>query len=75
MKQTLIAIDQLINTLAGGYCDETISARCYRNRNKTAMWRFFYRLINLLFFWQSDHCMDSYHAEINRQQLPSIYRQ
>lgn len=31
IKQVLIALDQLANTLAGGYADETISSRCYRN--------------------------------------------
>lgn len=29
-KRTLIAVDQLINTLLGGYPDETLSSRCYR---------------------------------------------
>ena len=30
MKQFLIALDQLANTLAGGYADETLSARAHR---------------------------------------------
>ena len=29
-KRTLIAVDQLINTLLGGWPDETLSSRCYR---------------------------------------------
>ena len=29
-KRTLIAFDQLINTLLGGWPDETLSSRCYR---------------------------------------------
>ena len=30
MKQFLIAIDHLANTLVGGYADETLSARAHR---------------------------------------------
>ena len=30
MKQFLIALDQLANTLVGGYADETLSARAHR---------------------------------------------
>lgn len=29
-KRTLIAVDQLLNTLLGGWPDETLSLRCYR---------------------------------------------
>ena len=29
-KRTLIAVDQLLNTLLGGWPDETLSSRCYR---------------------------------------------
>lgn len=28
-KRTLIAVDQLLNTLLGGWPDETLSSRCY----------------------------------------------
>lgn len=29
-KKVLIAFDQLVNALAGGWQDETLSSRCYR---------------------------------------------
>lgn len=30
IKNVLIAIDQLFNAVIGGYCDESLSSRCYR---------------------------------------------
>lgn len=73
MKQFLIAIDQLINTLFFGMADESISARAYRNRNKKH-WGIAYKIINRLFFWQEDHCRKSYESEMIRKQLPREYR-
>ena len=68
--QILIAFDQLINTILGGMADETISSRAHRNRHKNWRWRFMRRLIDGLFFWQKDHCYQSYLAELDRKQLP-----
>lgn len=68
--QILIAFDQLINTILGGMADETISSRAHRNRYKNWRWRFMRRLIDGLFFWQKDHCHQSYLAELDRKQLP-----
>ena len=73
-KQILIALDQLFNTLAGGYADETLSARIYRRRHASWWWDFLYRLVNALFFWQDNHCLDSYMSELNRRHLPHAYR-
>lgn len=68
MKQILIAIDQLGNTLLGGMADETISARCYRNK-----WKRRERFINWL-FRDPDHCHQAYLSELNRTQEPEEYR-
>ncbi len=68
--QIMIAFDQLINTILGGMADETISSRAHRNRFKNWRWRFMRRLIDGLFFWQKDHCHQSYLAELDRKQLP-----
>jgi hypothetical protein len=46
-----------------GHHDQTISARCYCNRNKTG-WRVAYKLVNLIFFWQDDHCKDSHEQDV-----------
>jgi hypothetical protein len=70
LKQFLIAIDQLANTLAGGFADETLSARCWRERRTTAI-----RVIDALFFFDPDHCENSWRSEVLRLQLPKGYRQ
>ncbi len=48
-KRTLIAVDQLINTLLGGWPDETLSSRCYRwARDGVRAWP--RRVVDGLFF-------------------------
>lgn len=68
MTQFLIAIDQTINTMVGGWADETLSARAHR-----CNWRI-RSVINAVFFWQDDHCRASYESERQRRQLPLEYR-
>lgn len=71
--QILVAIDQLINTLFGGYADETLSARAYRlSVERNRHWAL--RLINSIFFWQPNHCKTSYESEVMRKQLPKHYQ-
>ena len=75
LMQILIAIDQLLNTLIpGGYADETLSARAHRMRVKgQPYWGWRARAINLLFFWQEDHCQGAWLEETRRRQLPDAY--
>lgn len=68
MKQVLIALDQLVNTLCGGMADETISARAWRSG-----WKRRELVINWLFN-DPNHCKDSYESEMLRRQLPAEYR-
>ncbi len=49
--------------LLGGSPDQTVSARCYVNRNQLP-WAIAYRAVNALFFWQEDHCRDSHAADV-----------
>lgn len=72
MKQVLIAFDQLVNTLFGGWADETISARAYRKSvaGKPAL----ANLINRIFYWQSNHCRGAWRDEIERRQFGPEYR-
>ena len=52
-KRTLIAVDQLLNTLLGGWPDETLSSRCYRwARDGVRAWP--RKLVDGLFFWQRE---------------------
>lgn len=71
--QLLLWIDQGANVLLGGWADETLSARAWRQRRKRR-WAVAVRVIDTLFFWQVDHCREAYHAEMQRFQLPPAYR-
>lgn len=71
LKQTLVALDQLINALLGGWADETLSSRAWRLRNKRP---WVYRTIDTLFFWDPQHCYKSYVSEVERRQLPPELR-
>ena len=66
--QVLVALDQLINTLIGGFADETLSSRAHRRRLRGkggVAW-----VIDHIFFWQDEHCKASYESELERSQLP-----
>ena len=68
LKQIAIAIDQLANTLLGGFSDETLSARAHRTGSVLEP------VIDALFFWQDAHCFESYLSEKERKQMPQEYR-
>lgn len=74
LTQLLIAVDQFANCLLlGGWADETISARAYRQRHKWR-WAFVHEFVDLLFFFQKDHCRKAFEAELDRRQLPPALR-
>lgn len=77
IKQIAIAIDQLGNALIGGWADESISARAFRLGflGRNWLWGFAREAIDLLFFWQEEHCRKAYYAEKDRRQLPVEYRE
>ena len=50
--------------LLGGHHDQTVSARAHVNRHRFG-WCVAYRIINLLFFWQENHCRESYQADVD----------
>ena len=76
-KNLMIAVDQLINALFGGFADETLSSASFRaSRDGVRHWP--RRLIDALFFWdrQGDarHCELSYISEQLRLQCPPELR-
>ena len=71
--QIAIAADQLLNTLLAGMSDETLSARAYRGHLVSAKWCYAMIAIDALFFWQDEHCKNSYFAEFERKHLPDEY--
>ena len=82
MKQRLlhigIAIDQLayvLLTLGAGSPDETLSAAAYRSEGSgKLLGRIFRPLIDALFWFDPDHCRNSFESEVNRLHLPPEYR-
>ena len=73
IKNVLIALDQLLNALIGGWCDETLSSHAYRmdvERNRKTV----RRIIDTVLFFDGDHCYQSYLSEIERRQLPPNMR-
>lgn len=67
-RQVLIAVDQLANTVLGGYADETISARAHRQQ-----WKKTEAFINWLF--RDDlHCAQAYVSEMVGTQNHREYR-
>ena len=68
MKQHLLRVlawlSQGVNCiLLGGHHDVTVSARAYLNRERRG-WKIAYRTLNAVFFWQDDHCRDSWLADV-----------
>lgn len=73
--QLLIAIDQLINVLLFGYADETLSSRAWRSYEKGKIFgKIFKPLIDTLFFFQKNHCYESYLFERRKMQQPPELR-
>lgn len=72
-EQVLIAIDQLVNALLGGWADETMSSYAHRLRiERNILW--VERVIDALFFLQKDHCKTAYESERARKHFPPELR-
>ena len=69
LAQLLISIDQVFNTLVGGWADETLSAHAFRMKEQGKPWGFLCGVINVL-LWDRRHCENSYLAEKQRLQSP-----
>ncbi len=80
MKQTLIAIDQALNTCVHidgdgwGMADETLSARAWRCHLQGMISDRTYRAIDALFCWQPHHCYQAWRSEWDRLQFPHHYQ-
>ncbi len=70
----LIAFDQLITTLVGGFPDETLSSYAYRlNLQNKLGGKIFMPIIDWL-FRNPNHCKESYTEEVLRLQYPPELR-
>lgn len=69
------AVDRLLNAIAGGWSEETVSARCWRlSEAGKAPARFLVRAINAAAFWQNNHCRGAYAKEKAHSDQPPEYR-
>ncbi len=79
LEQILLGIEQLLNACTpGGFCDECISARSWRERKNSLAWVILWKSIDfvaLVIFRQKHHCYKSWVSEFDRHQLPAAYRQ
>lgn len=67
LRNILISIDQLVNTLLAGHPDETLSSRAYRaEQSGQRYWGWTRRFIDLLFFWEQEHCKNAHLTEQRR---------
>jgi len=58
LNRVLLAFSILFNTILGGSTNQSFSARNWQRRKRSQMnlvW-----LINRIFFWEYDHCRESY---------------
>jgi len=69
LSQILIAVDQLANAVIGGWADDTLSSRAWREDRRRLV-----AFIDFLFFWEENHCEASYISERQRLQLPPEFR-
>ena len=73
IRRLLIAVDQLLNAVLGGWPDETLSSRAWRwELAGVRSWP--RKLIDALFFLDVKHCRESYESERLGRQLPPELR-
>ena len=74
LKQIAIAVDQLVNTLLGGWADETLSSRCWRwDKDGVRSWpRTSLDWLFRVLFRDPDHCRESYLSERDGDQLSCV---
>lgn len=88
--QALVSLDQAIYNVGGAlwalfacalrflptettYADETLSSRAWRwDTDRVRRWP--RKVIDAIFFWEKDHCRESYRSERERRQLPPELR-
>lgn len=75
LRQTLVAVDQLANSILGGWADETLSSRLWRKRERPG-WKQARATLDFIAacLGDKDHCRASYESEVRRLQCPPEMR-
>jgi hypothetical protein len=74
LTRVLLAIDQLVTALLGGWPDETLSSYAWRLERQKKPFGFTRKVIDFVFFWDEDHCYKAMLAERWRLQTPPELR-
>lgn len=71
-----LAFDQLLNVLlCNGEPDETMSSAAYRMERDGRFWGFMRPVIDRLFWWDPNHCYESYRSELSRSQYAKEFQE
>lgn len=65
--QLFVALDQFLNVLIGMIIEPS-------QKQWSDLTRWFYWLVNHIFFWQENHCKEAYESEAQRSHLPPELR-
>jgi len=69
-----IVLSQLLNVVfCNGDPDEMLSARAYRMQHVSRRWMVARQVFDKLFFWNTEHCYESYLWEKSRKDIHSDY--
>ena len=61
------SLSQIINCfILFGHPDTTVCARAYMYKDKKWYWWFAYKFFNIFFFWQQNHCKESFEEDLKR---------
>ena len=74
LLRVLVALDQLVTALLGGWPDETLSSYAWRLEKQGKPFGFTRKVIDFVFFWDEDHCYKAMLAERWRLQTPPELR-
>lgn len=65
--ETVSLFSRALNAMVfGGSTAQTFSARCHLEAPRSAKWARRRAFVNLLFFWQEDHCRYAWKLELDR---------
>jgi hypothetical protein len=77
VRNLFIAVDQLFAAMFGLSPDITLSAyigyKSWKNNNE-GLWRWLEWMVDTLFWFQTNHCYESFIYELLRKDLPDEWR-